>query len=162
MKQFALLSLLSLISVSCAVTPQQKAEKAVKEYMLEVLDNPKAYEPISFTPVDTVYSGYDSITDSLYGVYREASSSYRLEKELYEDEYESFIKKYYIERMQKSQRTIDSLQSYADSVESNFVPRPLYLSLFHTYRAENKFGAIVKESHFFKISFDYNRVRVEF
>lgn len=46
MKQFALFLLLT-ITASCAVTPQQKAEKAVKEYMMNALDNPKAYEPVS-------------------------------------------------------------------------------------------------------------------
>lgn len=160
MKQFVLL-LLSLITVSCAVTPQQKAEKAVKEYMRDALDNPKAYEPVSFSPVDTIYTTYDSITDSLYTVYRKAKRSYRLDKSFYDDA-DLFMKEYYKEEMQKSKKTIDELQPYADSIESHFIPKPRHLSIHHTYRAENKFGAIVKESHFYTISFDYSRVRIEF
>lgn len=160
MKQFALFLLLT-ITASCAVTPQQKAENAVKEYMMNALDNPKAYEPVSFSTVDTIYTNYDDITDSLYVIYREAKRSYEWDKDFYEDA-DSFMKKYYKDEMSKSKKIIDKLQNYADSIESAFVRKPEYLSIYHTYRAENKFGAIVKESHFYRISFDYNRVRVEF
>ncbi len=49
MKRFKLLLIVTFFIASCTITPQQKAEKAVKNYLKENLKDWKSYEGLSFS-----------------------------------------------------------------------------------------------------------------
>lgn len=156
----SLLILTVLMSCSQVQTPQQMAEAAVKNYLMETLDNPEAYEPVSFSVLDTVYTSFDDIYDSKYRQYARARETV--------DEYDEYIRKGFdaIAELEsgdaeEARKVVNELRNYADSVEAQFVPRPERLSLLHTFRCENKYGAIVKESHLFSMSLDFTGVRCD-
>lgn len=147
-----------LAAASCAITPQQKAEKAVKKYILSEIDNPRSYEPVSFGTLNTVYTDYNDITDEKYAEYREARRDY--ENYLrYVREGLNILAEYSKAEAMENKKKMDRMQPYADSVEAAFVPEPKYMSIWHEFRSENRYGATVKESHFFRVSLDWSRVR---
>ncbi len=141
MKQFAL-SLLILSSCSQAQTPQQMAEAAVKAYLMETLDNPDAYEPVSFNELDTLYTDFNDIYDRQYRRYADAKKIV--------DKYDEYVRNGFdaiarveSENAEEARKVVNELQHYADSVEAQFVPRPERLSILHIFRHENKYGGSV-------------------
>ena len=129
--------------------------------MKNYLDNPKSYEPLFFGKVDTVYTDYSDIRDSIYRIYHEAKKDYELFINYKKDKLNNLAKLYEADGI-NGEKTMERLKGYADSVESSFIPTPICTEVFHEFRAENKFGAIVKESHLFRIGLNEKWVRVYF
>ena len=48
MKKILILFCFVLLFISCTKTPEQKAQKQIKEYLAKVLNDTNSYEPVSF------------------------------------------------------------------------------------------------------------------
>lgn len=143
------LSAILLAAVGCNKTPtaQELAEKAVKDYLMTNLNDPKSYEPVSFTQLDTIYTRfedepfaeefstaqfkvkfYSSLkTDSEYDRYM------RDHPEMHVDDSISFYHAY-----------LDNNKEKYDQEEKAFVPAIDVMWMTHEYRANNKMGALIK------------------
>lgn len=149
MKKILIITLIVFV-IGCKNEPtrQQLVEQSIKAYILENIDNPDKYEPISFDPIDTLYTSY--YDDFTYRKYESAKDNFERDKKFYEEYGSSF----YYKEMKDAEKEYKSLEAAADSIKRNFVPEIDYIICRHTYRAENKFGAIVKETELFYLDPD--------
>ena len=154
MKKILIITLIAFVT-GCKDEPtrQQLVEQSIKAYILDNIDNPDKYEPVSFEPIDTLYTSY--YDDFTYRKYESAKDDFERDKKFYE-EYKSdkFMGSYYYKEMKAAEKEYKSLEAAADSIKRNFVPEIEYIICRHTYRAENKFGAIVKETELFYLDPD--------
>ena len=154
MKKILIITLIAFV-IGCKNEPtrQQLVEQSIKTYILENIDNPDKYEPISFDPIDTLYTSY--YDDFTYREYESAKDNFERNKNFYEQyKGDKFMGTFYRKEMLESEKEYKSLEAAADSIKKNFMPEIDYIICRHTYRAENKFGAIVKETELFYLDPD--------
>lgn len=136
MRKIAIFGLILICFYSCTESNQQKAEKSIKTYLLENLDNPKTYEPTNFSKIDTA-----SITDNyVYKIQNERLQSLisLLNRER-ESSKELNIDTLYFDDLKKDIKNIES-----DLINNMIKYRKDYIwAVEHKYRASNKQGAIV-------------------
>lgn len=150
MKTLLYLSLLGISNTffSCSTkekTPLAIMEDSIKAYLMKNLDDPSSYEPVQSEIMDTtLYSEnlqhlemlmlkYAGSMDSEYG--KEARAKYLREAEFYKNQ-------------------LDSLNK---STDPNAVAA---YRVLHSFRAKNKFGALVKDQLKFEFKPDLSIYKV--
>lgn len=146
MKRNVLLLLACMaVLVSCAKSPQQIAEQKVKEFMSEALKDPSSYEPVSFSPIDTIFTHFEDTQiskdfsgaeyDIEYWMRRRDSKEF---KENYPDaSVEDSIAKYISLSKSLEQDYYEAKNSFKQEISQFYVE--------HIYRAKNGFGALDKD-----------------
>lgn len=152
-KIYIIISTVLIVTNGCEqkLTTQQLVEESIKSYILENIDNPDKYEPVSFDEIDTLYSSYTD--NSIYKKYSSAKDSYEMDKRYYEEyKNDDVMGSYYYKEMKKSEKEYKKYENQADSIKQNFIPTIEYIICRHTFRSENKFGAIVKDTQLFYLN----------
>jgi len=159
MKKLLVLSLIFITSCRHFQTKEGIAHRIVKEYLDSTLNDPKSYESVSFSKLDTGSSNYLNspnyvkLQDSLISHTSELSS---LKIDLqFPDLYNSKVIKYKIKKLLS-----DSVyyQKKMDSVENNFKTEQTGWILTHTYRAKNGFGALGLHTTVFELDTNLTKI----
>jgi hypothetical protein len=159
MKKLFFYSLIITLS-SCnflTETNQQKAEKAIKQYLKENLHDPKSYEPESFSELDSSFSSFEDsevgsklkqVDEDLSNRLNDLNGKIDNAKNLAElTEVEEEGKKIIEKR--------DSLFELKLKKTEEYKGEFMGYRISHTYRAKNAMGALVKESNYFKLDKDF-------
>ena len=142
MKKCILLFSIAMFITSCAFTDQQKAEKAVKEYILPSLTNPKSYESVSFSKIKpcTLDFSNTKVGESMFNLLEselsnmEATGSHIYDAQYYKDksDFENKEKEYGNSSLSKG------------------------WMVTHKYRGTNGYGATITEEKVFYLSSTFN------
>lgn len=143
------LSAILLAAVGCNKTPtaQELAEKAVKDYLMTNLDDPKSYESVSFTQLDTIYTRFED--EAFADDFSTAKFKVKFYSDLKTDrEYDRYMRDHPEVHIDDSisfyQAYLDRNREEYDQAEKAFVPAIDVMWLAHEYRANNKMGALIK------------------
>ena len=154
MKKLITILCLTTIMFSCSFTPQQKCEKAVKEYLLKNLDDNKSYESVEFYDfrIDstkfentTIYIDYhnnlyyykaDSIKSVSNDPFLELSMSDRPPLKTQKEKLEKLLIVYN-----------DNLKNFNSKFDCFFIK--------HKFRAKNKMGGVVLTNSYFALNSNF-------
>ena len=141
MKKILLLSVLAVML--CACSQQHKAEKMVKKYLKENLDDFKSYDPISFSDLQPIYLK-DKLGEVLHTLKDFKDTSFD-ETRISEDSmfYATVC------------HDIDSVQLIYDQAISSEI---YGWKIEHSYRASNKLGATEKYTEVFEFDKDMSEI----
>ena len=151
MKKLLLITIVIALT-SCGSSNQDKAEKLVKNYLKEKMNDPSSYESVSFSPLDSTFTKYDSTVEASKLKMLVSQCSYQADSLKVEATY------------LKGQNKIDMLNNVLaktreaikyDSIYN--VDKENYKGQFngwvtiHSYRGSNAMGAkiLVKTAFFF-------------
>ena len=123
-----------LIFSSCS--EQKKAERFVKRYIKERINDPESYESVSFSPVEKVTRPFTK------------TAAYKMWVELFDEAKADFDMAYVYKDLDKMEFNLEYMNKYdscrkADEAQWN--PGTEY-KITHTYRGKNAFGAVIKET----------------
>jgi len=164
MKNIIGLSLISLtlIFASCS-SNENKAQKLIKQYLSENLNDASSYESVEFSGLDSLFSSYMSTPEGeelwkkggMIGTFHERASE--LEIELITEKkpetiaiYEDSIKIYKQLATEYETKYNENEKAY----KGNFTG----WQMTHKYRAKNKLGATVLESTLFNLDKEFTKV----
>jgi hypothetical protein len=165
-KTTLILIALAIGGSGCTLSPEKKAQEAIKEYLVKNLDDAKSYESIEFS---ALLNDYTKFEDTLLG--KKLSDSlnhyrlrYRLDSTGIENCKKEDCQKGYLNYLKESikltkQKYIEAQTAY-DKEKPNFKSEFRGFIISHTYRAKNKFGGYVKESHWFYLDKDFHVYQV--
>jgi hypothetical protein len=121
MKKYLFLIVVVFLT-GCAFTQQQKAERLVKKYLLEHLNDAKSYESVNFSKLELICYAYeDTIPEGI------ALKNKETEYKSQHNEAEA----------KKIRKTLDSIDFiYPNPIVKSYV-------IEHKYRAKNGFGAMI-------------------
>lgn len=149
------LCMILIFAIGCTSKPEltfdQKADTLIRHHLDSVLNDPKSYQPVQFTKIDTLFTDIYDESNS-YNI-PESGDSRRL-IDLIENFnlYEKRVANGYYDNLNKiNQRVIDSLKkAYNPKVRGYYVE--------HTYRATNGFGALTKHTTGFDLDTSLTKV----
>jgi len=167
-KTFIFLSIVALALVSCAKSPEEKAEALIKDSILKSLYLPDTYEAVE-TKVDSAYSPYQDPSfvtlildlaekteeyDDLYKDMKLAQSRMAIwsypNGAFSKDQYNNY-KEEYDNYAQKAETLMDKIQNEVQTAREAMSKQPEFIgySVIHTYRAQNNAGAtLIDYVHF--------------
>lgn len=121
-----IIMVLVIVLAGCSKSPEEKAQKLIKEYIINNANDPKSYEPIEFSNLDTFFKDEYDIKglDSVNKLMKEERISF-----------EEFI-------------------TLSDSVSKIKYKIPRDLKMNHSFRANNAFGAKIKSTKEFHFNFN--------
>jgi len=152
---------LAIIGIGCTLSPEKKAQKAIKEYVKKNLDDPKSYESIEFSELLNDSTDFKDIplgkklSDSL----SHTKFDYELDSLGIIDCLNSDYPKGVLEMNERSikvtrKKYFDTQRAYTEEIK-NFKSEFKGYIMDHTFRAKNGFGGYVKESHWFYLDKDF-------
>ena len=154
-----------LIFNSCQFTKQQKAEKIVKDYLNEHLNDPHSYESIKFSQLDTSFSKLED--DTVYrfaikNIERVQGECEKWKLQNPDDDGTSELehsRALYLEKMDRFYYD-DSIEyvKIRDEASEKFKSHFNGWRISHTYRANNSFGALILETSEFTIDSAFTKV----
>jgi hypothetical protein len=115
-----------LILLACNKSPENKAQTTVKSYLDTVLNNPKTYESMSWSKVDSAYE--DGIKNPLYRQYLDSSI------QILNAPIESSME--YVMKSREYRHKADSIS------QTTWKEKWLGYQVTHKFRASNKMGAV--------------------
>lgn len=157
MKNIIILYIASILLFSCS-TNDDKAKKAVTEFLKTELDDYKRYEPVSWGALDSAinvideepfYKELKGQTEYYEKYISELEDSIKTATPLKITEYEG-MKAGASARLQQEKTKLDR---YTSNYKSGFVG----WKIEHTYRAPNKIGALELETDVFIIEPDFSK-----
>lgn len=170
MKKHLLLLVIAVSFSGCS--NEQKAKKAVKDYLSRSLHDFSSYEPVEFKEVDSSFTLY--IRDPKYIAIATKQDLFAEKFKAESEEFEKIRSSYGITRknfkttrkemdisMKKSKVYLDSITSLANQGKrfaENFKPEFNGHIIAHTYRSKNKLGAKVLEGYYFIVDPTYTKV----
>lgn len=149
MKKLLLFSVCMAILCSCS-SNQKKAERLVKQYMKENLDDYKSYEPIKFSELEPIL-----IKEQVEKVLKVAID-HKKSREDYIYYLDSTQLKEQLAYIASIDADIDSLKRVCDSASVD----DIYGWCFeHSYRSANKIGAMEKKTETFYFNRDITEIQ---
>lgn len=149
MKKFLLFSLLLLELTSCSKSPQQIIESKIKNFMNENLNDPKSYEAISFSKIDTIWTKFDESDNGKEISSKYFNAQFSLKQALLninsDDAKRIYPNAVFEDSIKYYQNITDSLKPLYEKGLSDFKPTPESFYIQHSYRAKNKMGALIKD-----------------
>lgn len=145
-KLILLLFVLGLFS--CTKNPEDLAKENVEKFMKAKLDDPKSYESVKFSKMDSLFTSFDESKDGIELKYQEdklSEKSTELSNRIGVTESISEINKI-LEENKKLTKTRNDL------IDTFFAKSLKYKGAFcgykikHSFRAKNKMGALVLDS----------------
>lgn len=136
-----------LVFSSCTDTPQEKAEKTIKEWMKKNLKDPSSYESISFSELDSITSveklnEYQNLNSKVDKLIQDRNITVNRINEMNAN-YPNGYSQYEYDKLQKTipeiDKELDEINTNIKRLEESFTQRYL---LIHRYRAKNGFGAL--------------------
>lgn len=134
-----------LVVMLCACSQQHKAEKMVKKYLKENLDDFKSYDPISFSDLQPIYLK-DVIQEDIDRLTDEVDKF-----SVFNDSDDAQLQSIYTEACHRA----DSLKNVIDTVNGTIIDG---WKIEHSYRASNKLGATEKYTEVFEFDKDMSEI----
>lgn len=135
---------LALLLGSCQ-NEQKKAEKMIKNYVIERLNDPKSYESVSFSEIEKVKRPYDKSQE--YKGYMELFDKTKDEFEIANISGDVSMMDFHLSYMKK----YDSLIEVGKKAWN---PANEY-RMTHVFRGKNKLGGVVTEEHTYYIDTNF-------
>ncbi|WP_316815460.1 hypothetical protein [Pedobacter nyackensis] len=137
----------------------QKAKSACSAYLKRNLNNPSSYQPSSWSKLKKTYTafedtkkvkriddilesftnGKDALQGKIWDAKRRADGDYTQDSTY----------KYYVNMQNEVNLSTDSLNALRSSLEKSYKPIFDGYSIEHSFRARNKFNALVLQNHIF-------------
>ncbi|NGM63514.1 hypothetical protein G5B30_16515 [Sphingobacterium sp. SGG-5] len=154
MKRLMPLFIIVFFLFSCSQSNESKAQKAVKKYLKENMNDPKSYEDVKWSSVDTVFAPYKGTEKSLVQLYKMDSLISELKKLsiLMVTNYDKY-KTYY-----KSTDSILNQHRKEYQLDSANYKEYIGYTITHIFRAKNGFGATVLNKNTFTLDKDLKEV----
>lgn len=152
-------ALLCIIAACNSSTPQQKAEKAVSNYLKQTLNDPTSYQPVKFDSLQNDSSSffntadYKRLNDSskkYEGIYKAIKKDGEINDMSLSDQLET-LKEARV-YTQKSSAYIDTMLSLSKS----FKREKIGYTIQHSYRAKNQMNALVLKNETFYLDTLFN------
>ncbi|EKN09451.1 hypothetical protein HMPREF1076_04480 [Parabacteroides goldsteinii CL02T12C30] len=147
MKRLIYILSVVIILCSCQKSNEDKAKEIVKQHLKENLNDWNSYEPISFSPLDSVFSVMEIDPDIIAAESKLKlfDRPFSLSTSMLETWKEDTVKyaKAYKEELSNWKMLNDSVfyyKSIVDSLKSNYQPRFEGFIIRHKYRANNENG----------------------
>lgn len=155
MKKILSTALCMLLFIGCS-SPEKKAQKLVQSKLKETMNDPKSYESVKFSELDSTFTSLsdDSTFNALFNkakFYLNRSESLMREADLllsFENNYFERKKKL----MDESGLYLDSAKMFRplyEKAEKNFVPQHNGWAITHTFRGNNAMGAKILNTYLF-------------
>lgn len=137
-----LIPALALFAFACksTITPQQKAETLVKNYLDSALNDPKSYEPIAFKPVDSTFTSFKYSDEALVFNKKVDSLNNIIFDLITKSKDDS-----------KQSKEVAALNDAKSDAATKYKGKFKGFSIVHEYRAKNGFNAIIKSTNTFLI-----------
>jgi hypothetical protein len=156
-KIISIFIVLTVIISSCSISPEKKAQKAIKDYLQKNLNDAKSYESVEFsllckdeTTIKNTKFGkeldnleFDCYADSLGMIDSKKEKDYQM-LTFYKTKFKNDKLKY-----------SNTLDQYRDSIK-NFKSEFVGYLMTHKYRAKNKMGGYILESALFIMDKNFN------
>jgi hypothetical protein len=167
MKKLILIYLMAILC-SCQFTKQQKAEKLIKDYMKQHLNDYNSYQVVNTEKPDTAYKDYlvdDSTGKSLFSLLLAQKGLVNIDDslltayldkplDLQSDSYITMSEK----RLKKNQQTLEKLVNQIKQFKDSYKKQFKGWSVKQSYRAKNGFGALRLETTLFIIDSAFTKV----
>ena len=170
------LLLILTVAVLASCSPEKKAEKLIKKWMSENLNDPKSYEPVSFSTLDSILTEFEdtpeaqkllSYTKEQLAFIKKANQNLEL-ADIWKGSYDSYSKSQfysYIDLADKYMAKNDSVEKLKkeyepiyDSAKEKFVPTLVGWEMSHKFRCKNGFGAQILSEKEFKFNKDLTEI----
>lgn len=136
-----------LVFSSCS--DQKKAEKFVKNYVKERLNDPKSYESVKFSEVKKVQRSYEKSTH--FEVFMKAFNKAK-------EDFDFADKFHQLDEMRFNLNLMTTYDSIMDAERVAWNPENEFV-ITHTYRCKNGFGAIITNKTTYYIDTTFSVVR---
>ena len=154
-----------MLITNCSVSDEKKAQSLIKSYLKENLNNPKSYEPIRFSTLDSVFTLLEHdrdyhISKVMFDLYNEEHGEIMRELRIYSgvrgqrDVNEMAL--------QRASAVVDSMRVMSERItriRNEFVPQFVGWQMEHEMRATNTMNALVKSTYVFY--FDKEIAKIE-
>lgn len=157
---FSIITLVILL-ISCS-SPEQKAKKAIKEYLKYTLNDFKSYEPVSFGKIEVAYSNYED-SPIVKQYFDEAEKFLEKAKENNEEAdnwgYEhTIIRDSYRKQANEALDRADKIMQKVDSIKLHFVPTVIGQKMTHMFRARIPAGGYKLNDYIFYFDKEFSKV----
>lgn len=148
MKKTLAIMVIALAMFSCSKSPEQIAQQLIKESLLELMDDPKSYEPVEFGTLDSTFTTLDD-----YQPFNDAYDKYmdcKAAAETYEstastakwnEDYEGQIK--FLKLANEMYDKAETYRQQALDSKKTFKPQFNGWKMTHKFRCKNAFGAVM-------------------
>ena len=179
MKKFFYLAFLALMVAACSQSPEQKAEKLIKESLKKSLYKPETYKPVE-TKVDSAFAPYDDpaffkelaefgIINSEYEELEEKAKRAKSSMAIWSGPYQSaFGRNEYQEAKEEydeANAKMDKLKTKAQKLYEKIVSvlqgerKFIGYKALHNYRADNNAGNTLIGNTFYFIDENFTEIR---
>ena len=179
MKKFFYLAFLALMVAACSQSPEQKAEKLIKESLKKSLYKPETYKPVE-TKVDSAFAPYDDpaffkelaefgIINSEYEELEEKAKRAKSSMAIWSGPYQSaFGRNEYQEAKEEydeANAKMDKLKTKAQKLYKKIVSvlqgerKFIGYKALHNYRADNNAGNTLIGNTFYFIDENFTEIR---
>lgn len=167
MKKILFLLTISISFFSCVLNDQQKAEKAVKDYLKTNLNNPKSYESVDFGKLVRNYVQFEETDESLscLAKMKQLDDKIQLEKETYDKlqidniVWNSKKSKHGLTesnlRQKNNNEEYEKAKIQYNKKKSCYVKKQKGWAISHTFRGQNVYGAIITETKYFELNYEF-------
>lgn len=164
MKKILFIALSALLLLSCS-SNEKKAQKLVQSKLKETMNDPKSYESVKFSELDSIFTTVsdDSLINSLFNkadIYLKTAESLMRKADLmlsFEPDY--FANKQSL--MDEAGRQLDSAKVFRaqyDELSAKFVPKHKGWAITHTFRGNNAMGAKILNTYLFTFDKDITEI----
>ena len=150
------IALMAMIFVcSCSKSPEQKAQSLIKSKLKETLHDPKSYESVKFSTLDSVYTTLEDNLEYLIlkkkfdWAYKKAQE-FLSETKIYSGS--RFYRDEFRDALKGAEMMSDSMTVYVpilEKMEKEFVPEFNGWKMEHSFRSNNAMGAKTLGSYVF-------------
>lgn len=149
MKKIIILFISAFLLLSCSSSPHKIMEKKVTKLVKDNIDDPKSYESVSFSKIDTIWTNFDDSPQGKDIAEKYHDATFNLHNnELYLNDDEAkkiYPNAIFADSIVYYQHLSDSLKPIYDKQLSDFIEEPKLFYIKHIFRANNKFGALIKD-----------------
>jgi len=166
MKKLLLIISMAITMIACTTKPltnEQKAQAVVKQHLKENLGDPKSYKPVSFGPLDSVFTELSENEEYIrnydeYVAYKELTDKWDLktETERLLRNYESAI--YCAETAARFNDSADTYLKRSIVIKDNFKPALKCYRITHEYKASGPLGVAMPVKGVFFIDKEISKV----
>ena len=164
MKKLVVMLVLAAFIAGCSPSDEGKAKKLIQEYLKEGLNNPKSYESISFSALDSVFT--DVYFDKMYLALDDSVNMYKMRAELKMDLVETArIYRFFDDaraHLAEAEILLDKMRYFSEKridYIRGFVSEFSGWKMKHEFRATNAMNALIKSTYVFNFNKDVTEIK---
>ena len=130
MKKYLALTVVAIVLCACS-SPEKRAQKLIKDYLMENLKDPSSYDPAKFGGLDSLYSSFELKDEEFTAIHDKLKARFDLELACND-----------FKATDATLKEMDANIEAWNEAKAAFQPRFIGWKMNHRYRAKNGFGAL--------------------